>query len=162
MSIYNLKTPIASSLTVSAGETKYFSRIKPAAAQPGVPVRGFDYTPKSVDATDLKAKISLVRLTSSGTWPATSAAWTTPRKHVNSDLAHSGTYDAGIATSDPTMTATIGDIYTWFVPATQPFVYRFPADELPVCQAGEEWCFVITAPGTDALDFHFNVLLENA
>lgn len=162
MPVYNLKTTRGSSITVSAGATKYFSRMKPNANQPEVPLRGFDYTPKSVDSSDLKATLSLVRISSSGTWPAADTATTTPRKNENTALAHKGTYDAGVATADPTITADVGDVYTWFVPATQPFIFRFPTDEMPKLQAGEEWCFVITAPAGDALDFHFNALLENA
>lgn len=162
MGVYSVKTPRGSSLAVSSSATKYFCRMKPAAAQPEVPLIGFDYTPKSIDTSDLKAELSLVRISSSGTWPATSAAWTTPRKHRNSDLGASGTYDAGIATSDPTITANVGDVLTWWINPTVPFVYRFAPNELPKLQAGEEWCFVITAPASDALDFHFAAHLENA
>lgn len=161
MGIYNLKTPRSSPISVNAGATKYFGRMKPASAQPAVPVRGFDFTPQSIDSSDVKLVLSLVRLSASGTWPNAGTPTNTPRKHKDSDPDHKGTYDSGVASSDPTITSDVGDIYTWYIPPTQPFVYRFPPDELPVIQAGEEWCWVLTA-GADSTTFHFNIVLEDA
>lgn len=154
MPVYVLKNPRGTKLAVSNGSSLYFHKIAPASNNP-IKVKGIDITPESVTTTHTKCTLSLVRLSAGGTF---NSAALVPREHRLSGQACPGTF-SDYSTADPTID-TNGDIYTWEIPATAPFVYRFPSGEEPVIESGETWCWVITAT-TNGMNFYANTILEN-
>lgn len=151
--LYNLKNPDGTALAVSGSGTLYFHKITVASGNP-VKIKGIDITPESVTAAHTKPVLSLCRLSVAGTFNGT----LTPRELRLSEQACPGTFH-DYATSAPTVD-TLGDIFTWFIPATAPFVYRFQPGEEPVIQTGELWCWKLVA-STNGMNFYANTILEN-
>lgn len=151
--LYNLKNPRGTVLALSGAGTLFFHKISPATNNP-IRVKGIDITPESVTASHTKPVLSLVRLSVAGTFNGT----LTPRELRLSEQACPGTF-SDYATADPTID-TLGDIFTWFIPATAPFVYRFQPGEEPVIQSGELWCWHLAA-STNGMNFYANTILEN-
>ncbi len=156
MPLYNLKNPRGTPLTVSGSGTLYFHKISPATNNP-VKIKGIDITPQSVTSSHTKPTLSLVRLSAAGTFNSDSLV---PREITRlNDQAIPGTF-SDYATSAPTIESTLGDMLSWYIPATAPFVYRFQPGEEPVVQSGELFCWVISA-GTDGMTFYANTILEH-
>jgi hypothetical protein len=155
MPIYNLKNPRDTPLTVAGGsQSLYFLKINPATNNP-IRIKGIDITPQSVTAADTKPTLSLIRISDAGTFNSDALV---AREHELSGQACPGTF-SNYASSAPTI-ASNGDIYTWYIPATAPFVYRFQPGEEPIVQSGELFCWLLSS-GTSGMTFHANVLLEN-
>jgi len=154
MSLYNLKNPRGTPLVVGSGASMAFHKISPATNNP-IRIKGVDITPQSVTAANTKCTLSLVRLSDAGTFNSDALV---PRKHRLSGQACPGTF-SDYATSNPTIAAS-GDIYTWLIPATAPFIFRFQPGEEPVVESGELFAWYITA-STDGMTFNANTLLEN-
>ena len=156
MALYVLKNPRGTPLVVGSGASLAFHKISPATGN-YVKIKGVDITPQSVTAANTKCTLSLVRLSDAGTFNSDALV---PREHRLSGPPCPGTF-SNYSTSTPTIEDDpAGDIYTWLIPATAPFIFRFQPGEEPVVESGELFAWYITA-STDGMTFNANTLLEN-